>query len=692
MIFYLERTTDNDYLTVALWDLDENPFAEPIETPNNWALNDNWRELGSAIIDIHTGLALEELAAEPSGVGEVLADKSGLWINSGDNRLHFKDPADIDQVIATIDDIIALDPQESVIDFRDFTANEPAAPSVGDRYVNTTTGVSSVTAQAVTANYIYQWNGVDWTEIIPDQGTRLADESTNNMMYFNGASWINLGGLISHNDTSGKQGGTAGEYYHLTAAQHTEVADIVANGHQGLDSLQGGTANEYYHLTAAEHTELTDWMDNVLLDGDGDIHFPDNRGTFFGTGDDLEIFHDGANSHIRFNTGFPLIMDNVSGGVGTIVSFLGATTLINSNNGATINEIDIGADQTIFNNVYEDIDFVIRKDTFEDAFKYDAGADTFDINSDIYLPDDTSIYFGETFDGQIYWNDATSTFNIISLIGFGFIGNGGSGTYDIYDAGAGRSYQHEFWAQQLASAIWNKVVFNGYYTAFNDYAKDIDFIIRKNGSGDALVFDAGNEEFDFYSNISLNESYLYFDTAEQKFIRHDDTGNELEIVSNEDLVFKDQWLSSPIPLSESGETALDAAFSAGSIIGALNELKAFRPIHLCFTDQTNPYVSHNTVSNTVKARFPFAGTTVLGIPSLIKIITEVTGGGTGEIIIYDLTNALTIASVTGVAAMTTAYQSVGTLSNLPAGEAIFEVQLRVSAGGTTIRAGGLKIT
>ena len=47
----------------------------------------------------------------------------------------------------------------------DFTVAEPATPAIGDTYLNITTGVSSITAQAVIANYLYEWNGVDWTEI-----------------------------------------------------------------------------------------------------------------------------------------------------------------------------------------------------------------------------------------------------------------------------------------------------------------------------------------------------------------------------------------------------------------------------------------------------------------------------------------------------------------------------------------------
>jgi len=58
--------------------------------------------------------------------------------------------------------------------------------------------------------------------------------------------------LRDHDDLQSLQGGTAGEHYHLTAAQ------IAALGiHNSLTGLQGGTTNEYYHVTNTEYTALT---------------------------------------------------------------------------------------------------------------------------------------------------------------------------------------------------------------------------------------------------------------------------------------------------------------------------------------------------------------------------------------------------------------------------------------------------
>ena len=58
--------------------------------------------------------------------------------------------------------------------------------------------------------------------------------------------------LRDHANLQNLQGGTAGEYYHLTSAQITALGV-----HNSLTGLQGGTTNEYYHVTNTEYTALT---------------------------------------------------------------------------------------------------------------------------------------------------------------------------------------------------------------------------------------------------------------------------------------------------------------------------------------------------------------------------------------------------------------------------------------------------
>lgn len=83
---------------------------------------------------------------------------------------------------------------DAISGFVDFTTAEPGGPSVGDRYVNTVTGTSSGTAQSVTANYIYEWNGATWTETIPSTSDKIWDEVANkNYIYSSSGSWVQFG-------------------------------------------------------------------------------------------------------------------------------------------------------------------------------------------------------------------------------------------------------------------------------------------------------------------------------------------------------------------------------------------------------------------------------------------------------------------------------------------------------------------
>lgn len=81
------------------------------------------------------------------------------------------------------------------------------------------------------------------------------------------------GTIIEHNNLLLIQGGTPGEYYHLTAAQHTTLA---AYDHEDMNGLLGGAAADHYHLTAAQHTILVayDHEDMAgLLGGAANDHY-----------------------------------------------------------------------------------------------------------------------------------------------------------------------------------------------------------------------------------------------------------------------------------------------------------------------------------------------------------------------------------------------------------------------------------
>jgi hypothetical protein len=86
-----------------------------------------------------------------------------------------------------------FDWQASVADELDFTAAEPGGPAAGDRYLNTTTGTSSETAQSVTADHVYEWNGTSWTDIAPTEGACCLVEDRDMPVGYSGAAWVDIG-------------------------------------------------------------------------------------------------------------------------------------------------------------------------------------------------------------------------------------------------------------------------------------------------------------------------------------------------------------------------------------------------------------------------------------------------------------------------------------------------------------------
>lgn len=127
--------------------------------------------------------------------------------------------------------------QNPVIDFLDLTSNEPSSPNVGDRYINTSTGISSETSQSVTENYIYQWNGSSWdeTETLDGFVANVIDEGS--IFQFQSGSWVDIGQTVAHNSTILIQGGNATERYHLTFDQWNNV--FYRNVHTTTDITEG---------------------------------------------------------------------------------------------------------------------------------------------------------------------------------------------------------------------------------------------------------------------------------------------------------------------------------------------------------------------------------------------------------------------------------------------------------------------
>ena len=197
----------------------------------------------------------------------------------------------LSQIVGRIEDLesavaalLELDWQNSVLDRFDPTAALPVGPSTGDRYIST------ATANGWTDTYLYEWSGSAWTEYIPSEGWAAWVEDENKVYVFNGASWVAIGSATDHNILANLQGGTAGEYYHLTQAIHdalysgspiigmgavagtnievdygNHVVTVDLDGEAGLVATKDGAVELYYAGTKVVETTVSG-LDNPMND------------------------------------------------------------------------------------------------------------------------------------------------------------------------------------------------------------------------------------------------------------------------------------------------------------------------------------------------------------------------------------------------------------------------------------------
>ncbi|MHC4981550.1 MAG: DUF2793 domain-containing protein [Planctomycetota bacterium] len=168
-----------------------------------------------------------------------------------------------------------LDWQESVADELDFTTSEPGSPSIGDRYLNTATGTSSGTGQSVTADYIYEWNGTNWTDVTPTEGACCLVEDRDMLIAYNGSAWVDIGtfALLSEaqaffnaTDISGSEAET------LTDGSNADSLHV--HGVNGLETAVAGAG-----LTGGGGSALAVNPDDSTLEVSGDTLQEKDGGT-----------------------------------------------------------------------------------------------------------------------------------------------------------------------------------------------------------------------------------------------------------------------------------------------------------------------------------------------------------------------------------------------------------------------------
>jgi hypothetical protein len=128
--------------------------------------------------------------------------------------------------------IDGLDWQNSVLD-KDMTS-PPTGPSEGDRYI---VGPSADGGWSGHDGDIAYYQESTWVFIVPNEGfcARVEDEDIEYV--YTGTEWISRPASTNHDNLSGLQGGTANEYYHLTAADY---AALVTNQTETIEDIVGG--------------------------------------------------------------------------------------------------------------------------------------------------------------------------------------------------------------------------------------------------------------------------------------------------------------------------------------------------------------------------------------------------------------------------------------------------------------------
>ena len=124
--------------------------------------------------------------------------------------------------------------RKKVVNIVDNTAAPPTEVT-GDRYILDFTG----------GGVHVDWDGASVGDIVE----------------FDGASWISdpdgpIEGWVAYADTPNKDA-----LYVYDGTPVWELRDISIENHNDLGSIDGGTVGEYYHLTQAQHTDLTDGND-----------------------------------------------------------------------------------------------------------------------------------------------------------------------------------------------------------------------------------------------------------------------------------------------------------------------------------------------------------------------------------------------------------------------------------------------
>jgi len=171
--------------------------------------------------------------------------------------------------------------QEAVLDIIDFSASEPAVPTLGDRYISDATSTALITSQFMYNQFIYEWDTISWATTTPTNQMALKNIADGMFYTFNSDdwNWNSLGSAFSHNSLLGLQGGASNEYYHLT---FNESENIFIKGVDDTDDLTEGSTNLFYtnarvdtRVQGQDYSVTGDWdfgQPLTVADPTSDLH------------------------------------------------------------------------------------------------------------------------------------------------------------------------------------------------------------------------------------------------------------------------------------------------------------------------------------------------------------------------------------------------------------------------------------
>ena len=221
---------------------------------------------GSLTLDSHSGTVIVDDALSVIGTTTLATTTLQGILDTGSNRITNLAGPDRDTDAATkgyvdtsIEGLVWQAPVQNI------AATPPTLPTAGDRYI--VASASATGAWAGKENTIAEWRGTAWRFTSPTFGFTTFVQALDKHYTFTEGSdsipdaWVAADANIDHNSLGGLQGGTTGQYYHLTQATYAALTDTNAQ----LTALHVDGSPTFNGLTL--NGALTDGTNSAGIDG-----------------------------------------------------------------------------------------------------------------------------------------------------------------------------------------------------------------------------------------------------------------------------------------------------------------------------------------------------------------------------------------------------------------------------------------